>query len=93
MTTYFADFVNIYNMELKFKLWVEHSRTGAGKVSLYPPLYTQYMNYPPQDILTWSADAITYMDPEDVALSGKAYEGKFRPYIWKGIYRGRTTSD
>jgi hypothetical protein len=82
-------------MELNFRLWIEHSRTGAGKVSLYPPLYTQYLNYPPQDILTWSADAITYMNPEDVALSGKAYPigDKFRPYFWKGLYRGRTTSD
>lgn len=79
-------------MELNFKLWVEHSRTGAGKLSLYPPLYTQYMNYPPQDVVTWSADAITYMNPLDVKF--KAYDdGKFHPYFWHGIYRGKTTSD
>lgn len=78
-------------MDLNFKLWLEHSRTGSGKLSLYPPLYTQFMNYPPQDVVNWSADAITYMNPEDVKF--KAYDGKFRPYFWKGIYSGRTTSD
>lgn len=68
-------------MELNFKLWVEHSRTGSGKLSLYPPLYTQYLNYPPQDVVNWSADAITYMDPRDVQF--KAYDdGKFHPYFW-----------
>lgn len=68
-------------MELNFRLWVEHSRTSAGKLSLYPPLYTQYMNYPPQDVVNWSADAITYMDPKDVAF--KAYDdGKFHPFFW-----------
>ena len=80
-------------MELSFRMWVEGHRATPGKIALYPPLYTQYMNYPPQDVITWSADAITYMDPEDVALSGKAYDGKFRPYFWQGLYRGRTTSD
>lgn len=67
-------------MEFSFKLWFEHSRTGAGKLALYPPLYTQYLNYPPQDVVTWSADAITYMDPKDVAF--KAMDGKFKPYFW-----------
>lgn len=68
-------------IEFSFKLWLEHSRTGAGKLSLYPPLYTQYLNYPPQDVVMWSADAITYMDPKDVEF--KAYSGKeFRPYFW-----------
>ena len=37
-----------------------------GKVGLYPSLYTQYYHYPPADIVTWSADAITYMDKEDI---------------------------
>jgi hypothetical protein len=67
--------------KLEFKLWLEGSRTGTGKLSLYPPLYTQYMNYAPQDVVTWSADAITYFDPADVQF--KAYDGKFRPYFWK----------
>jgi hypothetical protein len=77
-------------MELNFKLWVEGHRATRGKVSLYPPFYTQYMNYPPQDVVTWSADAITYMDDEDVKF--KAYDGKFRPYFWHGIYAGRTAT-
>ena len=69
-------------MELNFRLWVEHSRTGAGKLSLYPPLYTQYMNYPPQDVVTWSADAITYMDPNDVKFKAYPIGEKFKPYFW-----------
>ena len=84
MTPDFTEFVNIYSMELNFKLWTEGHRATRGKIFLYPPLYTQYMNYPPQDVLLWSADAITYMDPKDVQF--KAYEigSKFRPYFWNG---------
>jgi hypothetical protein len=70
-------------MELNFRLWVEGSRTGTGKLALYPPLYTQYLNYPPQDVVNWSADAITYMDPKDVSPPGqKVFDGKFHPYFW-----------
>jgi hypothetical protein len=67
-------------MELNFRLWLE-DRTSAGKLALYPPLYTQYMNYPPQDVVVWSADAITYMDDKDVQF--KVFDdGKFHPYFW-----------
>jgi len=66
---------------LQFKLWLEDHRRTSGKLGLYPPLYTQYMNYPPQVIVNWSADAITYMDPADA--TGKDYTGKFHPYFWK----------
>ena len=79
-------------MELNFRLWVEgellveHGRTGSGKLSLYPPLYTQYLNYPPQDVINWSADAITYMDPADVKEGGRAVtpvdSKTFKPYYW-----------
>jgi len=71
-------------MELNFKLWFEAAGTETGgKLALYPPLYTQYMNYPPQDVVTWSADAITYMNPMDVDPPGqKVFNGKFHPYFW-----------
>lgn len=78
-------------MELNFRLWVESKGYRTGKLSLYPPLYTQYMNYCPQDVVTWNADAITYMDPEDVKF--RVIDGPFQPYFWHGVYRGRTTSD
>lgn len=67
---------------LEFKLWLEHSSSTRGKIGLYPPLYTQYMNYVPSDVVTWSADSITYLSPKDVQF--KAYSGKFKPYFWKG---------
>jgi hypothetical protein len=71
--------------KLSFRLWLE-DRGTPGKLGLYPPLYTQYQNYPPQDVVTWSADAITYMDPKDVQFS--VNKGKFKPYFWKdGVSR------
>lgn len=69
-------------VEFSFKLWLEHSRTGSGKLSLYPPLYTQYLNYPPQDVVMWSADAITYMDPKDVEFKAFNDPKEFHPYFW-----------
>lgn len=70
-------------MDLNFRLWLEEGGSETGKLALYPPLYTQYMNYPPQDVINWSADAITYMDPKDVDPPGqKVFTGKFQPYFW-----------
>jgi hypothetical protein len=68
--------------EMNFRLWLEKSSTGSkGKLALYPPLYSGYMNYPPQVVVNWSADAITYMDDKDVQFH--AYDdGKFHPYFW-----------
>lgn len=61
---------------LKFKQWLmEHSSTTKGKNGLYPSLYTQYYNYPPADIVNWSADSITYMDKDDVPQ--KVVDGYF----------------
>lgn len=80
-------------MELNFKLWMENNvDTHANADAIYPPLYTQYMNYPPQVIATWTADALVYLDPRDVSCKPYAYDGKFKPYIWKGIYGGRTAT-
>ena len=81
--------------ELNFRLWVEAARTGFGKLALYPPLYTGYMNYPPQAVVNWSADAITYMDERDVQF--KALEGEFKPYFWyddleRKLTKGRYTN-
>ena len=75
---------------LEFKMWLEGHKGTMGKIGLYPPLYTQYMNYAPQDVVTWGADAITYMDPKDIKF--KAYDGEFKPYFWHGYY-GKPTSD
>jgi hypothetical protein len=75
-----------------FKQWLENVDTHPDADSIYPPLYTGFMNYPPQVITTWSADAITYLDPRDVSCNPYVYYGKFRPYKWKGIYGGRTAT-
>lgn len=68
-----------------FLLMERGSSTGTrGKIGLYPPLYTQVFNYTPQDVVTWSADAITYMSPKDVdsPLPHSSW-GKFKPYFWQ----------
>jgi len=71
-------------MKLNFKQWLlESARLSRGKVGLYPPLYTQYYNYPPADIVTWSADSITYMDEED--LEQKKTDGFYAKIIRKTI--------
>jgi hypothetical protein len=50
-----------------FRDWImlREDRGTRGKQGLYPPLYHQAANYPPSDVITWSADAITYMSDED----------------------------
>jgi len=70
---------------LSFKEWLlEHSSTTGAKIGLYPPLYTQVYNYTPQDILTWGADAITYMHEKDVKPNiPYSNWGKFKPYFWQ----------
>lgn len=66
---------------MEFRLWLEKQRRTASKLGLYPALYSQYMNYPPQEVILWGADTITYMDPADIAF--KAYDDKkFHPYFW-----------
>lgn len=74
---------------MTFKEWLflveRGSSTGTrGKIGLYPPLYTQVFNYAPQDVVTWSADAITYMSEKDVNPTA-AYSnwGNFKPYMWQ----------
>lgn len=72
---------------MNFKEWLllmEHSSGSRGKIGLYPPLYTQVYNYPPADIINWSADAITYMDPEDLKYRF-LYTPFFTPVIRKTI--------
>jgi len=59
----------------------EGHKSTQGKLGLYPTLYTQYPNYPPQDVITWGADAIWYMQPYDTKF--KVNYGKFKPYFWK----------
>lgn len=68
---------------LEFKNWLnEHA--NSGKVGIYPSLYTQYYHYPPCDSITWSPDAITYMDTEDLKFNF-VYSKKFVPHTWKTI--------
>ena len=62
---------------------VEHSTATKPKTGLYPPLYTQYYHYPPADIVTWSADAIAYLDPEDLVF--RVSKKWFTPIIRKSI--------
>jgi len=77
-------------VKLQFAEWlllVESSRNPGTKSGLYPLGYDGIGNYPPADILTNSADAITYLDmdqrlfkthdgaPFDIKhISGKAIE-------------------
>lgn len=71
-------------MQLDFKTWLaEHASGTKGKLGLYPALYTQYYNYPPADIVNWSADAITYMDPEDIPQ--KVVDGYYAKIVRKTI--------
>lgn len=64
--------------------WLNEHRSSYGKRGLYPPLYTQYYNYPPCDSILWGADAITYMDDEDLNFKF-LYSKKFVPHTWKSI--------
>lgn len=71
---------------LTFTEWLlEHSSTSTrAKVGLYPPLYTQVFNYCPQDVITWGADAITYMYEKDVSPDVPYSNwGTFKPYYWQ----------
>jgi hypothetical protein len=70
---------------LTFTEWLlEHSSSSRAKVGLYPPLYTQVYNYCPQDVITWGADAITYMHEKDVNPTAPYSNwGKFKPYFWQ----------
>jgi hypothetical protein len=64
-------------VELQFSEWlclVEGSRRPGTKSGLYPLGYDGIGNYPPADILTYSADAITYLDMDDRIF--KTHEGK-----------------
>ena len=45
---------------LRFKTWLEGTRPAA-KQALYPLNYGGAGLYTPSDMITWSADAITYM--------------------------------
>ena len=51
-------------MDFKEWLLLEASRGSNAKQGLYPPLYSQAVNYCTSDVITWSADYITYM-PSD----------------------------
>jgi hypothetical protein len=76
----------ILNTEMiTFWNWLLKERSSTyGKFSLYPDLYTQCYNYPPCDSILWSADAITYMDKEDLNFKF-LYGKKFVPHTWKTI--------
>jgi hypothetical protein len=52
---------------MNFKEWLllESARGTYGKQQLYPSYYSQTFNYCPSDVITWSADAFTYMPSED----------------------------
>ena len=73
---------------ISFMEWMK-LREGKGYVDagrpggLYPSLYTQYYNYPPADIVNWSADAIVYMDPEDIPH--KVVDGYYAKIIRKSV--------
>ena len=45
-------------------LFIEDSHQSRGKQGLYPPQYSQADNYTSQDVITWGADAFTYMPQE-----------------------------
>jgi hypothetical protein len=64
---------------MNFREWlnlIENAGSPAAKQGLYPPAYSAVALYPPCDIMTWAADAITYMPPERAK----------RKFIWgKGI--------
>lgn len=79
------------NKIVSFKNWLifqEGHHVTVGKMGLYPSFYHQWYNYPPQDVITWSADAITYMDPKDVEFKF-LYTKKFQPYFWKDGFSGK----
>lgn len=77
---------------LKFSEWLSLEEGAAAKVDsspggpngIYPPLYTQYYNYPPSTHLTWGADNITFLDPEDYKFRF-LYRPFFTPHTWKTI--------
>jgi hypothetical protein len=64
---------------MRFKEWLilqeDAGRPGA-KQGLYPDLAHGAKNYPPPDVITWAADAITYMPEKDI---------KFKMIYGKGI--------
>lgn len=63
-------------MKLQFSEWLnlaEGSRRPGTKSGLYPLGYDGIGNYPPADIVTRSADAITYLDMDSRIF--KTHEG------------------
>lgn len=59
-------------MELQFAEWLclMEDRGTSAKSGLYPMGYGGIGNYPPADILTHSADAITYLDMDARLFKG-----------------------
>lgn len=54
---------------MEFREWlVEHAGAPGSKQTLYPLGYGGIGLYTPPDIITWSADAVTYMPPKDRKL-------------------------
>jgi hypothetical protein len=60
---------------MTFKEFLEHSQTGA-KSGLYPLGYAGIGLYPPQDYLTHTADAITYISLDDRLYKKANGDGK-----------------
>ncbi|MCK9458165.1 MAG: hypothetical protein M0R80_00615 [Proteobacteria bacterium] len=54
---------------MEFREWLlENAGAPGSKQSLYPMSYGGIGLYPPSDLITWSADAVTYMPIEDRKL-------------------------
>lgn len=64
-------------MELKFKEWLlqEGASQPGAKQMLYPMGYGGIGLYPPADVMTWGADAFTYMPEKIRKLDFKWGEG------------------
>jgi len=54
---------------MQFREWLnEHAGAPGSKQTLYPLGYGGISLYSPSNMINWSADAITYMPPEDRRL-------------------------
>ena len=75
-------------MQMNFREWLltEGSRPGA-KQSLYPLSYDGIGLYTMPDYMNWSADAVTYMSPQNRFLKFKWGDGMLaNPFAANSLY-------